>query len=76
MPCNLISNQNTNIITNLLILFRWRVPTNIFLCNVAVADLIICLWTLPLMIGSINRGRLVISDISIFVTLSPIVPDL
>ncbi|XP_063687049.1 pinopsin-like isoform X2 [Bolinopsis microptera] len=35
---------------------RWRVPTNIFLCNVAVADLIICLWTLPLMIASINKG--------------------
>ena len=35
---------------------RWRVPTNIFLCNVALADLIICLWTLPLMIASINKG--------------------
>ncbi|KAL5251134.1 hypothetical protein ACHWQZ_G016750 [Mnemiopsis leidyi] len=35
---------------------RWRVPTNIFLCNVALADLIICFWTLPLMIASINQG--------------------
>ena len=35
---------------------RWRVPTNIFLCNVAIADLIICLWTLPVMIANINKG--------------------